>query len=393
MQEEAKVEKYQHRLSPSAWNRFETCPRQYWLSKQKLPRKASMPASLGTAVHASIEDLLNMDLSGKNERESGWLLDTGYDFLRQRWEEEKAIFLATPRRGDWKDEKFSEAKLHHRGGIYMLLDHLGINGLDLDLVTVALWRKLQSLVLAVEGELVTRDGRLMGRLDLLLANLDGEGNINGWTVADLKTGRIPEGSLKEEVNRQLCMYRDILKANNTEYPEIITQGWYTKDASKWKASGANVLEDALSAWESTLPTKIPLEPKIGENSCGGFCDWKAWCPHWLLWRSENGTLHKGDFADAVIQIVEINENGSGIAELCVPADANGKISQSGQKVPISFKGRGLDALNEARDKSPDGPLFIGSALTKGRAWNVGHWCDVLPYQPIPDGSEYEPVQD
>ena len=52
-----------------------------------------MPASLGTAVHASIEDLLNMDISSRNERESGWLLDTGYDFLRKRWEEEKEIFI------------------------------------------------------------------------------------------------------------------------------------------------------------------------------------------------------------------------------------------------------------------------------------------------------------
>ena len=83
MQGTTEGEKYQHRLSPSAWNRYETCPRQYWLSRQKLPRKAGMPASLGTAVHASIEDLLNMDISSRNERESGWLLDTGYDFLRK----------------------------------------------------------------------------------------------------------------------------------------------------------------------------------------------------------------------------------------------------------------------------------------------------------------------
>ena len=32
-------------------------------------------------------------------------------------EEEKEIFMTTPRRGEWKEEKFSEAKLHHRGGI------------------------------------------------------------------------------------------------------------------------------------------------------------------------------------------------------------------------------------------------------------------------------------
>ena len=52
-----------HRLSPSSWNRFETCPRMYWLSRQGLPRKAGMAASLGTAIHASIEDLLKATLA------------------------------------------------------------------------------------------------------------------------------------------------------------------------------------------------------------------------------------------------------------------------------------------------------------------------------------------
>ncbi|HII50152.1 MAG TPA: PD-(D/E)XK nuclease family protein, partial [Candidatus Poseidoniaceae archaeon] len=39
-----------HMISPSSWNRFETCPRMYWLSRQRLPRKAGMAASVGTAV-------------------------------------------------------------------------------------------------------------------------------------------------------------------------------------------------------------------------------------------------------------------------------------------------------------------------------------------------------
>ena len=51
-----------HQLSPSSWNRFEECPRKYWLSKQKLPKKASMPASTGTVIHNSVEDLCNINL-------------------------------------------------------------------------------------------------------------------------------------------------------------------------------------------------------------------------------------------------------------------------------------------------------------------------------------------
>ena len=32
-----------------------------------------MAASLGTAVHDSVEDLCNLDLTGKSDEETGWL--------------------------------------------------------------------------------------------------------------------------------------------------------------------------------------------------------------------------------------------------------------------------------------------------------------------------------
>ena len=46
-----------------------------------------------------------------------------------------------------------------------------------------------SRVIAVEGELRTSDNRLMGRLDMLFADVDSNGDLQGWIVADLKTGR------------------------------------------------------------------------------------------------------------------------------------------------------------------------------------------------------------
>ena len=54
-----------------------------------------MAASLGTAVHASIEDLLNMDLDGRSADETGWLPLTAEGFLKTRWDEEKACLLYT----------------------------------------------------------------------------------------------------------------------------------------------------------------------------------------------------------------------------------------------------------------------------------------------------------
>ena len=379
------VEERKHSLSPSAWNRYETCPRMYWLSRQGLPKKTGMAASLGTAVHASIEDLLQIDLSGREPAESNWLLQEGDTVLRKRWEEEKQLFHETPRHPTWKEEKYSEAQKQQKGAINMLLDHVGIQGLAYERVTVALWKKIQSLVIAVEGELVTEDGHLMGRLDLLLAIVDEKGSLTGWLVADLKTGRPPRGVLKPEVNRQLRMYRDILLSNNKTAPPVLAQGWYTDTSSKWDAKGENVLDSAYEAWNATKPSKTPLEPTPGQSSCGGFCDWKAWCPHWWSWRYENKLLHKGDFADGVVLLHQYdNERSIATVEECVPANSRGSVQPTGQIRNVTFDGRGKEALESLLQDGHQGAIFLGSAMMNRDVWRVGSWCDVLPWAPIPD---------
>ena len=379
------VEERKHSLSPSAWNRYETCPRMYWLSRQGLPRKAGMAASLGTAVHASIEDLLQIELTGRPPAESNWLLGEADVLLRKRWEEEKQIFHDTPRHPNWKEGKYSEAQKQQKGAINMLLEHVGVQGLAHDRVTIALWKKIQSLVIAVEGELVTKDGQLMGRLDLLLADVDDSGNLRGWLVADLKTGKPPQGKLKPEVNRQLRMYRDILLSNNEKAPPVQAQGWYTDTSSKWDAVGENVLEAAYEAWNATQPSDTPLEPTPGKSSCGGFCDWKAWCPHWWNWRHQNKSLHKGDFADGVVILHQYDEGRStAIIEECVPKNALGGVEPTGQMRNVTFDGRGKEVLEALLDDGHQGPIFLGSAMMNREVWRVGPWCDVLPWNPIPD---------
>ena len=375
----------QHTLSPSAWNRFETCPRMYWLSRQKLPRKAGMAASLGTAVHASIEDLLQIDLRGKDPTETHWLPDMAEKFLRSRWQEEKEIFLATPRRPSWKEKDWDKAKKMQRGAIKILLEFIGASEITPLKTTVQIWKILLSRVIAVEGELRTQDNRLMGRLDMLFADVDSSGKLQGWVVADLKTGRAPDNQLKPEVQRQLLLYRDILLSNNPNAPPVKTEGWYTANSKRYTASGDSVLEDAFKAWEATKPSTEPLEAKPGENSCGGFCDWKAWCPHWWTWRLENGTLGNEDFSDSVILLHHYDSNnGSGLAEICEPANDQGRAMPTGIQIPISFDGRGKEALQELLSSGHQGPIFIGSAMTNRDTWRVGHWCDVLAWSPIPD---------
>ena len=185
------------------------------------------------------------------------------------------------------------------------------------------------------------------------------------------------------------MYRDILLANNPNAPQVRTEGGYTQNASKWAAQGDSVLEDAYAAWQATIPTPLPMDPTIGDSSCGGFCDWKAWCPHWWNWRNDNGTLHRDDFSDAVVLLQDYDANtGSAVLELCEPADANGRAMPTGSRQSARFDNRGKEALDEVLAAGHQGPLYLGSVMTQGRSWRIGHWCDVLPWSPMPDGVEY-----
>ena len=68
-----------------------------------------MPASLGTAVHNSVEDLCNLDINDREPREVGWLPPTAKAILDRHWQIEKEIFLETPRHPRWKDEMITKA--------------------------------------------------------------------------------------------------------------------------------------------------------------------------------------------------------------------------------------------------------------------------------------------
>ena len=148
-----------HQLSPSSWNRYEDCPRKYWLSRQGLPRKASMPAAMGTAVHNSVEDLCNLDLSSKEADESGWLSPTAKAILDRHWTIERDTFLATPRHPRWKDEMITKAHDGLVGALNILFSKSNIGKVALSEVTIEQWRSVQSIVLANEGTLKSEDGR------------------------------------------------------------------------------------------------------------------------------------------------------------------------------------------------------------------------------------------
>ncbi len=371
-----------HQLSPSSWNRYEQCPRKYWLSRQKLPRKASMPASLGNAVHNSVEDICNLDLNGRDTDESGWMTPTAKAILDRHWKIERESFLATPRHPRWKEELITQAHDGLVGALNILCGKSNLSTTKLSELTIGDWRHVQSIVLANEGTLVSDCGRLMGRLDLLVADLDSAGQSKGWIVADLKTGRPPIGVLDPKVSRQLRFYRDLIKRNNPDHPKIRAEGWYSANQTIHEATGPNVIDDAFVAWEGMRPTNIPLEGTPEEFACG-FCEWKAWCPDWWLAIADGTIAGNGTFRDEVVRIIRYDsDGGAGLLERMAPVDEKGAVAPSPKRFGFTVKDQAKHQLDGLMEDGYEGALFMGSARATSKVLHLGDWSEILPWQPL-----------
>jgi len=374
-----------HSLSPSSWNNFEACPRKFWLSRQRLPRKAGMAASLGTAVHDSVEDLCNIDLEGRDDDESNWLPAAAKSILTRQWVDEREKFFNTPRHPKWKEEDFEGAQKQLIGALNILFKKAGYKQISLSSVTVAQWKDIQDMVLAAEGTLRSSCGRLMGRLDLLIAERDEEGKTVGWIVADLKTGKPPDGEIYETVSRQLRLYRDLVIANNPNHPKISAEGWYSKNSSVYVAEGPNVIDDAMAAWEASQLTPEPFDATPSNEACG-FCEWKAWCPKWPVAKARGEMESHGTFRDYVVKIINLDDDCLvGLIEIMGPEDDEGKMGPTGQRHGVVFAGYALENIQKLNDLAPDYEtqlFFFGSVNVASKTWKMGDWCDVLPWSPL-----------
>ena len=351
-----------------------------------------MASAIGTAVHNSVEDLCNIDLSSRDGDEVEWLPPTANAILEKQWEQEKENFLKTPRHPRWKQEEFPRARKLLIGSLNILFAKAQIEKMKLSEVTIDTWRTIQKMVLAAEGTLRTSCGRLMGRLDLLVSDLDEDGNVVGWIVADLKTGKPPDGELYDTVSRQLRFYRDILCENNPDHPPVRAEGWYSNGSVVFEAEGPSVLPEAFEAWEASKLTSTPMEAIPEEQACG-FCEWKAWCPAWL-WAQTQGQLKpSGIFRDmvAVFEKVEI-ENGICLVERMAPINEEGELAPTGQRAGAVFAGQALSQLKALVEAGHTGPVFLGGVRLDGETWKLGDWCDVLPWSPLLEGRTREKTE-
>ncbi len=370
-----------YQISPSSWNRFEECPRKYWLSRQRLPGKASMPASVGTAIHNSVEDLCNLDISDRDEDEVGWFHSTARDVLERNWKAERKEFMETPRHPKWKAEMLSKANDGLVGALGFLFEKAGLPKLDLSDVSIQVWRQVQGIVLATEATLESDCGRLMGRLDLLILDPDRE-EEEGWIVADLKTGRPPRSELDAKVRRQLLFYRDLMKQRSPEHKSIVAEGWYSSNETAYVADGPSILEGAIQAWESMQITETPFQATPSESACS-FCDWKAWCPDWWVSRSEGLLDGGGTFRDEVTKLVRIDgDSGAALFERAIPIDHEGALTGSDYRFGAILKGQALEQIKQFEQDELEGFLFLGSVRAQGRIVHLGDWSEVLPWSPI-----------
>ena len=154
-----------------------------------------MPASLGNVIHNSMEEICNLDFEGEDDSEVGWLSKVMKKTVDKHWATEKEIFLNTPRRPNWKSQSIGKAREGLVGALNLLFSKTRFEGKNFSEISIKDWNEIKSIVLSNEESLISNDGRLIGRLDLLIDDLDEDGNSKGWIVADLKTGKPPNSCL------------------------------------------------------------------------------------------------------------------------------------------------------------------------------------------------------
>ena len=376
-----KIDFHTHQLSPSSWNRFEECPRKYWLSKQKLPKKASMPASIGTVIHNSVEDICNINLEVVNTDKKGWFDEVCTDIFQKQWSKEKKTFLDTPRHSKWKDELRDKSFQGLMGAVKILLSKAGLQISETSEISYNSWKSVQKIIIVNEGTLFSECGRITGRLDLLVSEIK-EGKTIGWIVADLKTGKPPELELDNKVSRQLRLYRDLVAINNPNHPPLSVEGWYSNNQKVYIETGPSVINQAFEAWQKMSPSALPFQATPSEKSCS-FCEWKAWCPSWWI-AVNDGILTPGKmFRDEVAKLLRFDyESAVALFERLPPDGDKGKLQNSDYRFGAFLKDRPLEKLLKISIDKPDAELFLGSIRFDGKTAHLGDWSEIIQWNPL-----------
>lgn len=369
-------------LSPSSWNRWLACPRRFWLSRQRLPSRPSMAASIGTAVHAATEALL--ELEPPDDAEEGWLIPLAREALITAWSEARAEFLASPRHPAWKESRLDDARGLLEGLLHLLLHRCIGHAGRLQRVSPEHWVDVQAATLAVEVGLESEDGRLGGRVDQVV-RLEPSSGPSEVVVVDWKTGRVPGGELSDDVQRQLLFYRDLLieGGEHRSHP-VSTEAWYAAGPRIIPMDGPAVADRARADRAKMVLGPDPMEATPSEAACR-WCEWKAWCPSWMDPRAQ-AQRRRGTFVDLVAEVVAFDEE-AGVARLApqVLASEAGDVTGTGEEVGAVVDGLALERLGRIASVGERPLVFVSGVRREAEHLRAGDWCDVLPYAPLHRG--------
>ena len=340
-----------------------------------------MPASIGTVIHNSVEDICNINLEVVNTDKKGWFDEVCTDIFQKQWSKEKKTFLDTPRHSKWKDELRDKSFQGLMGAVKILLSKAGLQISETSEISYNSWKSVQKIIIVNEGTLFSECGRITGRLDLLVSEIK-EGKTIGWIVADLKTGKPPELKLDNKVSRQLRLYRDLVSINNPNHPPLSVEGWYSNNQKVYIETGPSVINQAFEAWQKMSPSALPFQATPSEKSCS-FCEWKAWCPSWWI-AVNDGILTPGKmFRDEVAKLLRFDyESAVALFERLPPDGDKGKLQNSDYRFGAFLKDRPLEKLLEISIDKPDAEIFLGSIRFDGKTAHLGDWSEIIQWNPL-----------
>jgi len=265
---EVREPKLPSRLSPSAADTFEGCPKKWW---GKYVCRVSDPpgpaAELGTLVHAALEDLYQSPSEVRSRA-------AARKFLRER------------------GEKMIEE------GSFADVDDFSAFFREAWTRLLTIWKVEEPAkvdVVATEQKLHTEVGGVpfTGYIDRL-ERIDGV-----VVVDDYKTGKRPSPQYAEPKNRQLQLYAI---ATNNAMPELNVQGarliWLNSNGAIWNVDCSPEALDRTTSYFQNVWTELAasVQTNTWEEKPGPLC---GWCPVLPMcdsgkaevrWRANEGKL-------------------------------------------------------------------------------------------------------
>ena len=123
------------------------------------------------------------------------------------------------------------------------------------------------MAIAVEGELKTSDGKLMGRLDLLMADVDDAETWSvGWLRSKLQSTPRRIKTRSQSATDYIGIFCKVITQTGLQSVLKVGIRQTRPNGPPWR----QCLEAAYETWNATQPTKIPLDADPGESTCGVF---------------------------------------------------------------------------------------------------------------------------